>query len=187
MASDEVKNTNQKQEDKKKILTSPAKYFFGGFIVCILIWGGLLAAYCHFHGSKCHYVEQGAVVAIAVLGACVSLYTAAKQEENVDKWNQKKIDADLKAKARIEWIQEVRKATSSFITACYCLVRMEESLEKEANKYEMKKIFSNIQETGLLLILYFGPDKSGENEEITKEINTILRRIEKFISETIDD
>ena len=51
----------------------------------------------------------------------------------------------------------------------------------------MKKIFSNIQETGLLLILYFGPDKSGENEEITKEINTILRRIEKFISETIDD
>ena len=152
-----------------------------------MIWGGLLAAYCHYHGSKYHYVEQGAVVEIAVLGVCVSLYTAAKQEENVDKWNQKKIDADLKAKARIEWIQEVRKATSSFITACYCLVRMEENLEKEANKDEMKKIFSNIQETGLLLILYFGPDKSGENEEITKEINTILRRIEKFISETIDD
>ena len=107
-----------------------------------------------------------------------------QQKEFEEKWNQKKIDADLKANARIEWIQEVRKATSRFISACYCLVRMEEKLEKDNNKDEMKKVFPRIQEIGLLLILYFGPDKKGENEDIANRVNDILNRIEKFV---IDD
>lgn len=155
--------------------------------------------------SLIEYIEQGIVILLAVAGGCSSIISmingkknneeqqrredALRNEQRVredkllkqqkefeEKWNQKKIDADLKARARIEWIQDVRKATSRFITACYCILKID-----NYNREEMKEIFPDIQETGLLLILYFGPDKSGENDKVTKEINKILKKIEKFI------
>ncbi|MBQ6180601.1 MAG: hypothetical protein IJK31_02810 [Ruminococcus sp.] len=102
-----------------------------------------------------------------------------QQKEFEEKWNQKKIDADLKAHARIEWIQKVRNATAEFITACYCILRLGE----EYNQDKVNEVFPDIQKTGLLLILFFGPDQSGENEEITDIINDILISIEKIILE----
>ena len=100
-----------------------------------------------------------------------------QQKDFEEKWNQKKIDADLKARARIEWIQRVREATSKFITACYCFIRLGDKYNKE----EMKMLFRDVQETGLLLILYFGPDESGDNQEIARNVNNILRKIEVLV------
>lgn len=147
-----------KNKAKKEKQVKPAKYLIVGFAVCALIWGGLYVAYRIFHGSKYHYFEQGAVVGIAILGAGVSLYTTDKQEENVDKWNQKKIDADLKANARIEWIQRVREATSEFVTSCYMVIGKVE-LEKE----KIAEKLSTIREKGCILKLYFGNDKKEHN------------------------
>ena len=149
--------------------------------------------------SLIEYIEQGIVILLAVAGGCFSIISmingkknneeqqrredALRNEQRVredkllqqqkefeEKWNQKKIDADLKASARIEWIQDVRKATSKFIAACYGFIRLENDFNQE--------VLHDIEETGLLLILYFGPDKSGNNNEIVKVVNTILEAIQ---------
>lgn len=158
--------------------------------------------------SLIEYIEQGLVVVAALISGCVSIISMINGKENgieqqeredrmrkeqqvreerliqqqqefEEKWNQKKIDADLKANARIEWIQKVRNSTAEFITACYCILR----LGGEYNQKKMNEVFPDIQKTGLLLILFFGPDKSGENEEITDKINDILLSIEKITLE----
>lgn len=144
--------------------------FFSAAIIVIsgvLLWN----AYKEY-GDGFKYFEQGIVITLAVGGGCVSLVSALIQ-------NRKSIDADIKAKSRIEWIQRVREATAEFITACYCILR----LGGEYNQKKMNEVFPDIQKTGLLLILFFGPDKSGENEEITDKINDILLSIEKITFE----
>ncbi len=104
-------------------------------------------------------------------------YLIKKQKEFEEKWNQKKIDADLKAHARIEWIQRVREATSSFMTSCYTMVRLTDFGEKS----EQKKEYVIAKKNGAMLILYFGPDKSGENQIIVDTIKYILDDFEILV------
>lgn len=179
MAENEAKEKNTK--NKKSV--TPKKYFSYGAVICIAVGVGLYIAYMHYKGSKYHYFEQWAVVAIAVLGACVSLYTAAKQEENVDKWNQKRLNADIKATAIIKWIQNVREATTSFVSSCYSMIRIIEN----GNKDEIRKCFKDINEKSILLKLYFGPDKNGDNEKIIKMIEEIVSYAEDYFVDIKND
>ena len=162
--------------------------------------------------NKADYIEQGVVISIAVISACISIITnilssyanekdkveqlqrestlRQQQEAFEEKWNQAKIDADLIAKARITWIENVRIATSHFIAACYGLMRV------VSNNYddEMNKQHLIAKENGLLLMLYCGPDSkptdsdinditnNGKNEEVYKLIHKALDLIEILYS-----
>lgn len=157
--------------------------FFSAAIIVIsgvLLWN----AYKEY-GDGFKYFEQGIVITLAVGGGCVSLVSAIIQ-------NKKQIDADLKAKARIEWIQKVREATAVFVTECYEVLREKsknETTNTIGNKYPI------IREKGYLLKMYFGNDKkehqckikceekqiilckennSGKNEYINKRIDNII-------------
>ena len=147
------------------------------------------------NADKSDYVEQGIVIFVSVTSALISFITnritsynnnvdkkeqierenkiREKQEAFESKWNQAKIDADIIAKARIAWIENVRHATSQFIASCYSLIR----ITKLDFGNEMNSKHLSAKENGLLLMLYFGPDSqsnedkasnSGKNNEIYK-------------------
>lgn len=87
-------------------------------------------------------------------------------EEN--KRTEATIDANLTASARIEWIQNVRKATAELITACYKYIRSETNSgkkEEEKEKKELQEKLDVVQEKINLLILYFGHDDDNFSEE----------------------
>jgi len=116
-----------------------------------------------------------------------------QQESFENRWNQAKIDADLIAKARIAWIENVRVATSHFIASCYSLMRVvERTYDDEMNKQHL-----SAKENGLLLMLYFGPDQSvekeynnvvtnkGKNDQIVNLINEALVLVENLYSKDL--
>lgn len=78
-----------------------------------------------------------------------------KVQEAEDKRNESQIDANIVWNARVEWIQNVRRVTAEFITACYKYMRAYDQGTQES--------LDLIEEKKLLLILYFGPDG---NEDI---------------------
>ncbi|NBK96822.1 MAG: hypothetical protein EOM50_02160 [Erysipelotrichia bacterium] len=64
------------------------------------------------------------------------------------------VDANIIWKARVEWIQNVRRVTAEFVTTLYKYVHSDPSDTNELNKnLEM------LREKKCLLILYFGPDE----------------------------
>ena len=79
-----------------------------------------------------------------------------------NKRNESQIDANIVWNARVEWIQNVRRVTAEFITACYKYMRnCDKSSTESLNLIEEKK---------LLLILYFGPDGHGPDQHKAKNI-----------------
>jgi hypothetical protein len=76
--------------------------------------------------------------------------------------NQKDIDADLKAKARIEWIQKVRGTTAE-LSALYFRILNEKDKEK------LLDIYTESQEKNGLLILFFGHENKVKPENKTTE------------------
>lgn len=157
--------------------------FFSAAIIVIsgvLLWN----AYKEY-GDGFKYFEQGIVITLAVGGGCVSLVSALIQ-------NRKSIDADVKAKSRIEWIQRVREATAEFVTACYMVIGKD-----QINNDELDGKYTTIREKGYLLKLYFGNDTK-ENQCVKKcpkkDCPKILIKCEKtndgkneLINEYIDD
>lgn len=110
-----------------------------------------------------------------------------KQENFESKWNQAKIDADIIAKARIAWIENVRHATSQFIASCYGLIRV---FDLDFGN-EMNSKHLTAKENGLLLMLYFGPNaqsneantsNSGKNNKIYDLISDSLKLVENLYS-----
>lgn len=106
-----------------------------------------------------------------------------------DKRAQAAIDANLTANARIEWIQNVRQATSDFITACYRFIDSKE-IDQQIN-------LENVLKKKALLVLYFGPDNNlsdeilaenlldrqtnkGKNDNLVKYINDLFEIIKKY-------
>ena len=75
-----------------------------------------------------------------------------------EKLNQKNIDADLKAKARIEWIQNVRNTSAELISLYYQLLN-------STDKDTLFKTFIDSQAKAELLILFFGPEVQKQNQE----------------------
>lgn len=91
-----------------------------------------------------------------------------KQQRDLHNENFK---ANIVSKSRIEWIQEVRKKSAEFIASCYDLFELMESLEdlknlSEERKKEVFELRNEVQKNGTLLILYFGPDSSKNNDLI---------------------
>lgn len=157
-------------------------------------------------------MESEVIAAIITAGVSsfitliISIYTLISNR----KWNQKKIDADLKSKARIDWIQKVRATTAELISLYYKVLN-----EKDE---ALAKAYTAAREKSELLILYFGPestiltggrevlfneeDNEGKNKilvdflsELTKkidefyiyEINNGLRKLKKLEKEASDE
>lgn len=73
--------------------------------------------------------------------------------------NQKNIDANLKSKARIEWIQKVRNTSAELIMLYNTFLNLED-------RDKMLEVFLSSQEKTELLILFFGPEKQNSKVDI---------------------
>ena len=136
-------------------------------------------------------VEVGTIVAalIAALMSLISIVVTTrgnkKNRENNEKLTEQiqnaenartesLIDANIIWNARVEWIQNVRKVTAEYISACYKYIRycnlknLEKSISDIQNNKDLEKMGTLIEEKKLLLGLYFGPD--GKNIE---DINNV--------------
>lgn len=71
-------------------------------------------------------------------------------------WNRKKLNADLKSRSRISWIQDVRKFTAELIGTYYEILSYHNSNERSGNKTDLKSLLSVTQTKTQLLMLYFG-------------------------------
>ena len=144
---------------------------------------------------------------ISAIGAIYSIRVTKKEnEQNIestekisdqvqkaeDERNKAQIDANLVWNARIEWIQNVRRVTADFISACYSYLQNVESAKKECQESLLL-----VQKHCNLLVLYFGPDKppegkpsatdiydletnAGKNEEIVNQIRQIYKLTQKY-------
>ncbi|MED3269497.1 hypothetical protein CN939_21410 [Bacillus thuringiensis] len=98
--------------------------------------------------------------------------------------NTSNFKGNVISKARIEWIQEVRKKSVDFMSACYNLFDYIESngdrilFSAEVEK-EFNRLKNEIEKNGTLLILYFGPNIDGNknNDLIVYLISSLLRAI----------
>lgn len=140
-------------------------------------------------------IIEWVTLGVAIVSVYVSLKSIKKQDsaaeaaiEAENKRTKALIDANLTATARIEWIQNVRQATTELITACYKYMNAE---QEEQNKY-----FELIQEKKLLFILYFGPDKKDDsdrevdlfnpdindekNDKLIVFVNNLVKQLKKY-------
>jgi hypothetical protein len=105
------------------------------------------------------------VVLAAIIGLISSVYTNYRLSKFQGKWNQKQLDADLKAKSRIEWIQKVRGTTAE-------LIALYNKILNEKDKEKLFDEFMAAREKSELLILYFGPEspKKTDNKNIKETL-----------------
>lgn len=96
-------------------------------------------------------VSDFLVVTTAIISAAISIWSIKKSTKFEQEWNQKQLDADLKSKARIEWIQKVRENTAELISLYYAML-------KETNKDSLFEQLREAKKMNDLLILYFGPE-----------------------------
>ena len=97
------------------------------------------------------------VAVISLIGVVISTLMTNRTTKKInkensrlqEKWNQKNIDANLIAQARIEWIQNVRKTTSELLVHYFSMINLRnlENIDQE---------LLDSQEKNELLILYFG-------------------------------
>lgn len=189
MGNDEVKKENDAEEKKTESDKAEKEFDAAKWrLITIASTIGLVIAaiaffvityFCDDSGrSLIEYIEQGLVVFVALISGCVSIISMINGKENdieqqkrekqlineqkefEEKWNQKKIDADLKARARIEWIQRVREATAEFVTAGYDWFKGIRLIENS----------SIIVQKGELLKLYFGKDMDDEEKSNKGEL-----------------
>ncbi|KAB2447030.1 hypothetical protein ACQCWD_20760 [Bacillus thuringiensis] len=133
---------------------------------------------------------------IALIGSCASVWiawlnnknTIGKQEQmsqaNLDlqeKMNKSNFKGNVVSKARIEWIQEVRKQSVDFMSACYNLfdfitLTIDNIIGDINTEKEFVRLKNEIEKNGTLLILYFGPDSNKNNELIVSVVANILER-----------
>ena len=131
-----------------------------------------------------------AVLITAFFGAIVSIALALKSSKDQAKWNKQKIDADLTAKARIDWIQNVREHTAELFAAYYGIL-------KETDKKALDERMQEAKKHSDILILYFGDlssgdeiydkkvlsnrsDNAGKNSMMVTCISTLFDRISQY-------
>lgn len=98
---------------------------------------------------------QWVTIIVAFVSPIIALIGVVYTNHTTKKMTQKNIDANLIAKARIEWIQNVRNTTAGLISTYYLMLN-------ESDPNESLKLYINAQEKLELLILYFGPEKDKE-------------------------
>ena len=123
-----------------------------------------------------------AALIVGIIGPIISIYNNKKTLEKQEQMNIRNLDlqkqinisnfkGNVVSKSRIEWIQEVRKKSVDFISACYDLFEFIElhrdvvKLDAE-NEKEVFRLKNEIKKNGTLLILYFGPDSKKNNDLI---------------------
>lgn len=120
--------------------------------------------------------KEKVVVLSTVIAAIVNIVIAIKNGFEQSKWNKKKIDADLKAKARIDWIQKVREHTAELLSSYYAILN-ETDKEKQFEQIQIAKRNSEI------LSLFFGDSgektvsfdsKILENTKSNKDKNSMI-------------
>ena len=116
------------------------------------------------------------VSVLSLIGVFISTFMTNRTTKKInkensklqEKWNQKNIDANLNAKARIKWIQNVRKTTAELLVHYFSMINFKklESIDQE---------LLEAQEKNELLILYFGNDStesdSSREKLLSKEDN----------------
>lgn len=119
----------------------------------------------------------------------ISILIEYFRTKQTDKWEQKKIDANLKAAARIEWIQEVRKLVSSLIEDINNL-----DPEWYLTADQMIEYIASSKKNITLIQLHFGPDKEhsidvmsletnkGKNELIIDKLNDLDKKIDDIVN-----
>ncbi|MBX8942563.1 hypothetical protein [Lysinibacillus sp. K60] len=114
-------------------------------------------------------------VSITAIAAVIAIFINTFIASLTTKANFK---ANIVAKSRIEWIQEVREKSAEFITSCYDLTRLLDlkyfSQEDADINKEIIRLRNEVQKNGTLLMLYFGPDSSENNEMITVIIQDLI-------------
>lgn len=105
--------------------------------------------------------ENIIVILTSIASLIVSIVVEIITSKRAKKLEKMRIDADLVAKARIEWIQNVRETASQFIASCYMVLNLTDAEQILSKVEEIKGKTS-------LLCLYFGPDISGENNDNIK-------------------
>lgn len=108
-----------------------------------------------------------------------------QQQEFQKEMTQKQIDANLKAKARIEWINEVRSLSASIISGF---------AEIKKNNTHFEDRYLEISKDAELLKLYFGAFEESDSKKIDESIllNKTSNKnknahIFKFIDSMLDD
>ncbi|MEY2353285.1 hypothetical protein [Lysinibacillus capsici] len=115
-------------------------------------------------------------VSITAIAAVIAIFINTYIAYRTTKANFK---ANVVAKSRIEWIQEVRKKSADFIAACYDLFEILEVYEEQKDKdpetiKEIARLKNEVQKNGTLLTLYFGPDSSENNKLIVLIIDELI-------------
>ncbi|MGR5999586.1 hypothetical protein ACT7C7_08990 [Bacillus cereus] len=149
-------------------------------------------------GDSIKFFFQGTnlTATVALIGSGVSAWisvsnnkkTIATQEqvskanlELQEKMNENNFKGNVVSKARIEWIQEVRKQSVDFMSACYNLfdfitLTIDNIIGDIKTEKEYIRLKNEIEKNGTLLILYFGPDSNKNNELIVSVVANILER-----------
>lgn len=141
-------------------------------------------------------VSDFLVVATAIISAAISIWSIKKSTKFEQEWNQKQLDADLKSKARIEWIQKVRENTAELISLYYKML-------KETNKDSLFEQLREAKRMNDLLILYFGPEdnegvddfsvlectetNSGKNDVLVRYLSSLFAEFNEYYQNTSRD
>ncbi|MBJ7985825.1 LYR motif-containing protein [Bacillus cereus] len=120
-----------------------------------------------------------AALIVGIVGPSISIYNNKKTLEKQEHMNISNFKGNVVAKARIEWIQEVRQNSVEFISAFYNLFEFIKAsddikwLDAEGKK-EFSRLKTEIEKNGAMLILYFGPDSNKNNELIVYLVNSLI-------------
>lgn len=103
---------------------------------------------------------------LAAAAAIISFYGIIQ----TGKWNKKKIDADITARSRIDWIQVTREKLSSFISSSYDLLSHFDVTSQTGNESLeiLNKKRQKLREATIQLGIMFGPDEDNLNQNIVK-------------------
>lgn len=117
---------------------------------------------------------------------------SSKVQKAEDIRTEIQIDANITWKARVEWIQNVRRVTAEFVTAIYKYIHSD-----SYDEYELNKALEIVQEKKCLLILNFGPDEANidklraqnicdintnnaKNELVVELINSVFKQLRSY-------
>ncbi|MFA2831261.1 hypothetical protein [Bacillus paranthracis] len=122
-----------------------------------------------------------AALIVGIVGPSISIYNNKKTLEKQEQMNISNFKGNVVAKARIEWIQEVRGKSVEFITVCYDLfefitLHKNKELDAEQQK-EVSRLKNEIRKNGVLLIMYFGPDSNKNNELIAAIVTSLVEAL----------
>ncbi|OQO68421.1 hypothetical protein BH747_12130 [Enterococcus villorum] len=163
-----------------------------------------------FYDHNGEIIWSGVSALISLIAAIMVLIGVIMNVCTQRKIAKQQIEANLKAKARIDWITKVRDETADFVTNCLLYIEYSPIIEigkpvvngltptsdgvvidvssepdhHEPSKYEdviedkeKENIRVHLNNSGNRLMLYFGPDAEGENEEIVQYLETIIEKV----------